>query len=361
MGKRIKLLIICLLLALLASGCWSKREMESQAYILVLGVDLGGKGYKIHAQVGTPVPTKGGNQDKQPVQTLRAEGRNLTEAINSLYLKATKSPDLSHLQMLIFSQELATKGIQPTLDFLRRGFSIRENLRVAVAGTKIEDLLKTKEKLGDQPALAITNQFQVNTQRSSVVQSELKDLVSQVLEPDRQAVLPMLGASEDHFTLGETAVFDGYKMVATLSLPETLGLLLWRNQVDTGWVTVPQADPEEVVSFKIVGGDTKVKTSLKSGKLQVQAQVKLVLDVEEMVPVDREELEIRAKHYFVNRLANTLEVAKEKGDFLGIGAVLRRQDNPGWQKVRDNWLRVLRQGEFDLRCTVQIRGQGPIR
>lgn len=359
--KRTDLLIGLLVLSLLASGCWGKREMESQAYILVLGIDQGGKGYKIYAQVGTPIETKGEGKESEPIETLTADGRDLTEAINSLFLRTTKSPDLSHLQMLIFSKELAAGGIQPALDFLRRNLSIRENIRVVVAGTKIEDLLKTQEKLGNQPALAIINQFQVNTQRSVVVQTELKDLLSHLLEPDREAVLPLIGSSEDHFTLGESAVFQGYKMVDTLTQPETLGLLLWQDRVINGSVTIPQGDPNKVASFRVISSKTKVKVSLKGDQLQVRAQVDAVLDLEEMVDQKAEELEKYAKHYFVNRLYNTLQIAKDKGDFLDLGAVLRRQDLKGWQRVKEKWKEVLEQGEFDLRCRVEIRGQGPVR
>ncbi|HBI55824.1 MAG TPA: hypothetical protein DDY38_03230, partial [Firmicutes bacterium] len=193
MKKRIDILISILIVALLISGCWSRREMESLVYILVLGIDQGENGnFKIYAQVGKPNQSTGGGGEQPVFQTLTAEGRDMSEAVADLFLKSSKTPDLSHLQLLIFSNKLAANGIQQVLDFLRRDFSIRENIRVAVAAVNIEDLLKIEEKLGNQPAMAIINQFLINTQRSTVVQAEFKDLVSQMLEPDLQAVLPMI-------------------------------------------------------------------------------------------------------------------------------------------------------------------------
>ncbi len=367
MKKRTDILILILMVALLISGCWSRREMESLSYILVLGIDQGEDGgFKIYAQVGKPRQSEGGGGGgggEQPVfHTLTSEGRDMSEAVNKLFLKSTKIPDLSHLQLLIFSTKLAAKGIQQVLDFLRRDFSLRENIRVAVAEVSIEDLLKVEEKLGNQPALAIINQFLINTQRSTVVQAEFKDLVSQLLEPDLQAVLPMIGASEDRFTLGKTAVFDGYKMAATLDMPETLGLQLWRDQVRTGYVTIPQSDPGKVVSFKIINSKTKVRVSWKNNKLFVQANTDMTLDIQEMLDIDSKELKTRAKHYFVNRMRDTLQVAKDEGiEFLGISALLRREDPKKWESVKNRWQEVLLQAEYDLRCNVRIRGQGPVR
>ncbi|MDD2283770.1 MAG: Ger(x)C family spore germination protein [Eubacteriales bacterium] len=363
MKKRIDILISILIVALLISGCWSRREMESLAYILVLGIDQGENGnFKIYAQVGKPNQTTDGGGEQPVFQTLTSEGRDMSEAVADLFLKSTKIPDLSHLQLLIFSNKLAANGIQQVLDFLRRDFSIRENIRVAVAAVNIEDLLKIEEKLGNQPAMAIINQFLINTQRSTVVQAEFKDLVSQMLEPDLQAVLPMIGASEDRFTLGKSAVFDGYKMAATLDMPETLGLQLWRDRVKTGYVTIPQSVPGKVISFKIINSKTKVRANLKDNKLFVQANIDITLDIQEMFEVDSEELKMRTKHYFVNRMRDTLQVAKDEGiEFLGISALLRREDPQKWEEVKNSWKEVLQQAEYDLRCNVHIRGQGPVR
>ena len=286
MKKARILLIALLILTLTASGCWSRREMESLAYILVLGIDeVENGGFKIYAQVGKPSQVEGGGgAGERPVfHTLTSEGRDMSEAVAKLFLKSTKIPDLSHLQLLIFSKKLAASGVQQVLDFLRTDYSIRENVKVAVADVNILDLLKIEEKLGNQPALAIINQFLINTQRSTAVQAELKDLISQLLEPDRQAVLPIIGAGEDRFTLGKTAVFDGYKMAAILDMPETLGLQLWHDQVRTGFVTIPLTVPGKVVSFKIINSNTKVKVSWKENKLVVQANTDMTLDIQEML------------------------------------------------------------------------------
>ncbi|HCX77816.1 MAG TPA: hypothetical protein DG577_00225, partial [Firmicutes bacterium] len=132
MKKRIDILISILIVALLISGCWSRREMESLVYILVLGIDQGENGnFKIYAQVGKPNQSTGGGGEQPVFQTLTAEGRDMSEAVADLFLKSSKTPDLSHLQLLIFSNKLAANGIQQVLDFLRRDFSIRENIRVA--------------------------------------------------------------------------------------------------------------------------------------------------------------------------------------------------------------------------------------
>ena len=337
--------------------------MEIQAYILVLGIDVGEDGgYKIYAQVGEPAGNKNSSQEEPLFKTLVSQGRNLSEAVARLFLESTKEPELAHLQLLILSGKIASEGVRPVLDFLRRDLGVRENIRVVVAAAEMEDLLKVEEKLSNQPALAIINQFIINSKRLTMVQAELRDFISQILEPDLQAALPMIGIGEDRFTLGETAVFDGYKMVATLTLPETMGLQLWRNQVRRGLVTIPLTDLGEAVSLEIIECKTKLAVRWLSDRLSIQVNSDVTLDIKEMVQIDSKELKKRVQHYFVNRLRDTLGVAQEKGvDFLGLSAALRRQDLPAWRSIDKNWTSLLRAGEFDLRCRVVIRGQGPIR
>lgn len=366
MTSKTRLLLATLLILTLAlSGCWSRREMESLAYILVLAIDEGEKGgVTIYAQVGTPAQSSesGGSGDKPAFNTLTTEGRNMTEAVANLFLKSTKIPDLSHLQLLIFSEKIATSGLHQVLDFLRRDYSLRENVRVAVAEDKVEDILKVEEQLSSQPALAIINQFLINTRRSTVVQSDLKDLISHMLEPDHQAVLPIIGAGQDRFTLGKTAVFDGYKMAATLDMSQTLGLQFWQNQIRQGQVTIPTFSPGEVISFSIVNSDTSIKIRWQNNKLHVRSDVTIRVDMQEMEDVEAGELKKRISHYIVNRMRDTLEVAKDEGiDFLGLSAKFRRQDLEIWRRENPRWGEVLQQAEYDLRCVVHIRGQGPIR
>ena len=82
-------------------------------------------------------------------------------------------------------------------------------MRVAVTAEDLGKLLSVEHPLSAQPSLAIANHFEIAAQRSAMVQVELMDMVAQLLEPDREAVLPVIEVKEDKFTLGKTAVFKG--------------------------------------------------------------------------------------------------------------------------------------------------------
>lgn len=355
------LLLICC--TLLGSGCWGRREMETQAYILVLGVDLlAPNKVKIYAQVGLPSAEPGGQGEGPMFQTITAEGIDMSDALDNMFLENTKRPDLTHLQAIIFSERLAKEGLWHVLDNLRRDVNVRSNVRVAVTAEDLEKLLSVEHPLSAQPSLAIANHFEIAAQRSAMVQVELMDMVAQLLEPDREAVLPVIEVKEDKFTLGKTAVFQGDELKKIIDKEQTLGLLLWRNRVRNGVISTPQLGKEKVVSYRILTSKTDVTTRWQGEKLHVQVYVDMMVDVAEIhgqVQVDLEEL---AANYIAHRLNKVLATAKEeKVDFLNIAVHFRRADPRRWKELQDQWAEVLAEANYDLRCRVHIRGQGQIR
>lgn len=336
--------------------------METLAYILVMGVDSTPAGNtRLVAQVGLPSTEPANGGEGPVISTLVAEGRDMTEAMDNLFLQSTKRPNLNHLRLVVFSEKLAREGVEPYLDFLRRTTSVRLNIKVAVSRDDTEKLLALEEPLSTQPALAIVNQFSYNAERSSVVQVELMDLVSQLLEPDRQFALPLVESGEDMFSLGKTAVFQGDKMVGTLDRNQTFGLLLWRNRVRGGVFTLPQ-NQEDVASFRIITSASEVSTHWDGEILHVQIKTNTVVDINEVHGPDQEALESIVSNFINNQLKSVLSVARDsETDFLNIAVVMRRSNPQAWAAQKDRWADVLREAQYSYESRAHIRGQGQVR
>lgn len=359
---RLATCLILIISLLLSSGCWSRREMENLAYILVLGIDLTPEGnVKLFAQVGLPSTDPGGGEEPL-FETITAEGRNINDALDRMFLESTKRPFLSHLRLVIFSENLAREGLWHVLDFLRRDISVRANIRTAVTTQDLEELLSVEEPLSSQPSLSLANQFNVNIQRSAVVDIELMDLVAQVLEPDREAAMPVIQAGEDIFILGKTAVFKGDQLLTILEREETFGLSFWRDEVNGGVFTVAQHGKEDVVSFRITSSSSKLTTKWDGKTLHVRIDTDTVVDVSELHGDIQVDLENLASRHVFQRMEDVLNVARrEESDFLGIAVSFRRKNPQVWKELQQRWEEVLRSAKYDINTRVHIRGQGQIR
>jgi len=364
-GKKNKL-ILALFLTIIslanAAGCWSRRELEGLAYVLMLGIDTTPEGnFKIFAQVGLPTqPSQGG--EGPVIAVLTTEGRDLTEALDNLHHQSTRQPDLSHLRMVVLSEKFAREGFESALDLLRRDTRIRLNCWIAVADQDIGKMLMMEDPLKSQPASAVTRLLEINIKRSSVAQVEILDLVTMLLEPDREPYLPIIEVTEERWILGKTAVFRGDRMAAILDKDQTFGLLLWHDEVSNGVFTVPQPGEERDISYRIISSATRVSTRWNGDRLQVRARVESTLDIAEIRGQDPHNAAALANAYIIKRMKDAVDVAWEQGtDFLGLAANFRRTDPQGWSALQNKWNTVLRDAEYDVQGKVTIRGQGQTR
>lgn len=364
LARRIRFAVTIILIAALlsSSGCWSRRELEELAYVLIMGLDTTPEGnIKLFAQVG--LPTQASDSAEGPVAVImQAEGRDMTEALENIHLQSTRQPDLSHLRMIIISEKFAREGIESILDYLRRNTGVRLNIRVAITDKDFEEMLTIDDPLNSHPAQAIVRLFEINANRSSVVPVEIMTLVSQILEPDREAILPIIEVTEERWLLGKTAVFRGDRMAAALNREQTFGLLLWRNEVTDGTITVPYPNENRDVSFSILSSSTRISTGWDGNKLVVRVRLDSTLDIWEIRGERPEDVDAVANTYMINQMHDVANIARDKGiDFLGLAIHFRRTDPQRWNALQSDWPNVLKDAEFDLQGRVNIRGQGQIR
>lgn len=345
-------------LLLLGPGCWSRREPESLAFILVLGIDRTETGdIKLAAQVGLPVQRDG--EDGPGLKVITAQGKNISAALDSLFMQMSKRPFLSHIRLVVFGAELAREGIGPYLDFMRRDIRMRGNVKTAVAGSDLEGLLTIEDFLGSQPSLAIVDQFNINASRSQVYRVEIMDVVSMLAEPDRQVVMPVIETGADKYTLGKTAIFQGDKMVATADRNQTLGLLLLRNRVRDGVFTVTDFQ-NNYAAVRILNSSTRLDTWWQNSRLHVLVEVDINAEIIEKAG-RVEDLETRAAHYVVNLMGETVELVQQsKSDVAGFAVDFRRRDPVRWRELAPRWGEVISDANLDLRCRVKILRQGQI-
>ncbi|MTI96851.1 MAG: Ger(x)C family spore germination protein [Firmicutes bacterium] len=357
--KGFSLLIVLLTVCLTLSGCWSRREMEGLAYILILGIDRSETGdIKLVAQFGLPATEEAG--DEPPVTTITAEGRDFNEALDDMFTQSSRRPYLSHLRLVVLGEELAKSGIWQSMDFLRRDVRMRLNTKIVVTQEDLEDLLETVETMHSQPALAIIDQFRFNAERSRIVRAEIMDVVAMLLEPDLEPVMPMIEAGEDRFTMGETAIFSGPIMVGQANKNQTFGLLLLQNRVRGGVVVVPCGEDTHA-ALQILSSNTNIETSWLDDQLHVSVLVESKMQLNEFACTDAPDLQRTVEHHLVNLMNETIELSRDLDtDFMGLAFHFRRTYPEQWSALRDRWPEILNEASFDLQSRVHIRRQGQI-
>lgn len=136
--KSFRIIIPAILTALLLSGCVG-TEPNDIAYVVAMGFDEGDNdNYKITIQFAKPTQISGGAAEEggkggDIVENVVVEAPNIYSAINVANNIVSKKFSLSHTKIMVFSKEIAEKGIDDILETLIRSYEVRPDTYMAVA------------------------------------------------------------------------------------------------------------------------------------------------------------------------------------------------------------------------------------
>ena len=126
-NKWILLTTFFLLSTLLICGCWSRKEVETLAFVTTIGIDKAEEPGKVELTLQTVDTTKisppgsgGGGGDDKPVLNLKKTGNTVFEAIRKFNYESSRRPFFPHSQALIYGEEIAREGVGKYIDFIER-------------------------------------------------------------------------------------------------------------------------------------------------------------------------------------------------------------------------------------------------
>lgn len=300
-GRRPRAITLALLLPLLLTGCWDRREIVDLAIVSVVGLDLAKQG-GIELTVQLPVPQEipgpvatgggsggGGRSDPRqpPVLLLTSTGRTVQDAADRLQERLSRQLFWAHNVAVVLGEDLARQGILPILDFFTRQRETRLRTLVLVARGRARDVLNAVPRLDVLPSEGIreTVAFRLGPEidlrdMAQMLIAEGTDPIATLVEvvyptplspppPDAGGGDPGGGGGQGgparpggpgsqggsrrepppeppqprgqfvgRMRVAGTAVFKGDRLVGFLDDRETRGLLWVRDEVEVGGTTL---------------------------------------------------------------------------------------------------------------------------
>lgn len=385
------------------------------AYPIALGFDKGSTNeLRMTMQIAVPTNIAGGESggggDGESSSTVIAvETPSIYSGLNMLNSFISKQINLSHIKVIVFSQEIAQEGISKYLHAMIRNREFRPNVSIIVSRCSAEEFIDAvKPKLETNPAkyyellldayryTGFTTDTQLidfynKSERSSIQpvavladvskykSSDEFDLSSSTykekgrsfpLEGDFKAGdLPKLGGL--NIEIMGLAIFDGGKMVGELDGEETSYNLMVEGKFNSMYFTMP--DPikkDDLVVLQLrrsrltekkvemIGDKPKliVKVHLEGDILSVQSGINY--ESGENVKLLQSATEAYIKDGIIKYLDKSTKVFKTDTNGFGNkvkGKFLTWQE---WQEF--DWLSKYKEATYDVEVDVAIRRPGLI-
>jgi spore germination protein KC len=175
-----KIIVICLLCfsCSLSTGCWNRKEIDSLAFVIAVGIDPSKKGYLVSSQVAnTAALTKQGVMNAPTFFVYSTAGKTIFDAVRNATHSSPNKLFWSHTKVLVLSEDVAKKGLKPVLDFFARDAEERRNFLLVITPEKAKDIIKADIKTTTIPALTLSELLEAYKFSSQTAYINLNDFL----------------------------------------------------------------------------------------------------------------------------------------------------------------------------------------
>lgn len=392
--KRIGLALALLVVVLLTSGCWDRKEIENRGYVLGVGIDsaspnptgrydlerafqeTGKRKYRLTYELRKFRTEKGGEKAGGGAEqglTYSAEAESLFAATRAINSQTNFSMFLEDIQAMVVSEEVARQGLKEVFDFFDRDPEMRRRTRVFITQERAEDLLTHKSKSGELNSLAIAK-LDVNAKKKTPtigIGSEF-GYIAESINAKQGFSIPMLYLEKDILKAAGSALFNRQaKLVAVADEYEEIGNKILRGKLEYGLIVVQNpGNPESVLVFELFESKIKLKPDFSQEAVRVLIEGDFIGSVGEKIPIQNKLMD--AEYYNAAAKAVSEELTKHvyaalnkaqsmKVDTIEFGSMIRRKNPKYWEAVKTRWEEeIFPTVQANTHFKVKIRGTGMV-
>lgn len=366
---------LLLIIPLLCTGCWDRKEIEERTAALAIAVDKDPEDpeqYKVSIQIAIPFKVSGstggaeGKDGDQTVQVISSTGRSLSECFQRMQRRLNEQLFFGHTRVIAIGEEVASEGIQEILDPLRRHPEIRRLLWPVVVRGKAITLLEASPSLTQIPMVFTMRLIQSGISMQTIPNMILGDFYVDLSSNSREPFMNFFEINGNEVEWSGIALFKGDRMIGQLGPKSTWDLMRVREnkngesmllELDDGefvYITLEQIRERNRVSLE--DGKVVVRTSMEmEGKLNEKITEKNLFTVEQFSILEQKVEEVlneRSKE-MLERLQHHYKV-----DTIGYGGLIKAFYPKIWKQI--DWKEEYPRADIEITYEYHLRNIGMV-
>lgn len=384
--KKIKILILIFILSNLATGCWNYHELNDLAITTGIAIDIKDEKYVVSYMIANAKKSQGeSNKQEASSVVYSGEGDSISSAYMDLNSKNPKIPYISHLEVIVISEDAAKKGVINIIDFLMRNPESRKEFFVVLSkDTSASSILETLSPLESFPSQNVANNIVSNKEdQSTIIVEQYSDFVSKLLKEGIQPVLSGVEIEGDKEEGKEQSSLESSKPSSTIKIhtigifkedkllgwadhDETIGINILNNEVgsvlleskcDDEYMAATLTNIKTSTDIKFDGNNPKVKLDVVAEGALVEINCKK--NIEEIEVIN--ELKEMFQKSLKNILTNSIDLAQNQynSDIFGYGNMIHKSNFKKWNEIKDTWDdEIFSNLEFDIKVDISLSSKG---
>lgn len=390
MVKKFLLFVMISNCLLMLTGCWSSKEITELMIVTGMGVDRDSDTgeYKVTLQIINPGEIASQTKtERLEVTTYQTTGESIYEVMRRISTEVPRKMYLSHIQLVIFGEELAKEGIGKTLDFISRNHEFRTDFFILVSkGSSAEDVLNVLTPTEASPSVSLYSAINVSEKIWAPTKGvHLDELLNTLVSDGKQPVLTGVKVSGDRDKGDEVssleqikpaaitkitgfAAFNKDKLVGWLTEKESKGYNYIISNITSTVGSIPCEDGG-IIALEVKKAKTDLQSNIKDGKPSITIKTNIEADLGEIQchmdltkTATIKQIEDDASKQVQTLMEHSITKAKEefKSDIFGFGETIHRQHPKAWKKLKGNWDETFQDLEISFDIHYDIRRIGTI-
>jgi len=380
------LVFMCIFL----TGCWDKVEIDRNAFVSVIGVDVGkdirnkkaledvkpGEPFgerdlkRLNVTFAFPDISKYTSQNPEisSDKFVKTPAYSMEDALSNAVSKSSRTLNLGHSELLLLSDELLQypEQIKEIADFLSRSPLVNRTMYVVMTEGNVEEFFNFNIEMEKTLGTYLTGLMESSKRNASILPVNLNEFLI-LLGDNGNAIIPAIKIDKDknEMLIDGIAIIKGYKHVGILSPQDTTVVEMLRGKLISGKKVIYK--DKVPIDFEIDNLERKIKVTEDNGKLLFKINIDIEGRIKEY-KVDRElfydDTIEEIEKYFSNSLSEegqkiARRVQREYGvDIFGFREQITKFMPSTWEKVKGDWEKAFKDAEIDVNVDVKARRIG---
>ncbi len=373
-----KIKILILFLVLFMTGCWNYKELNETAIATGMAIDYDKGEYEVSLLFANG---KTKEEDKSQITLFSARGNTIYEAIKNISLTTPKDIYISHLSVVIISDEIAKNGLTPVLDYLLREPQSHQNFYIILAKEeKAKNILSIINPLADYPSQNITSSIKITEKlQARITNASFNKFVSKLMQKGISPVtnsIILIGNEENGtkkeeqqnsvtsaFTKLDTiGIFKDDKLVSWTTNDESIGINMLLNDIESLYLEIPCDNNNNIIvstsSYKInnVISKNKINVNIKTNGLI--NEVGCNIDLQQ--PNNIEDIEKQAEKKLKDYTYKAIKKAKiYDTDIFGYGNMIYKKYPRYFNNIKD-WNKEFQELSINVNIDLNLNNKGAL-
>lgn len=384
---RVVTLTLMIVIVTLLSGCWDRKELMNVSIVTGMAVDTG-ENHKYRLTVETTAASEVNPRTAEgfaPANIQTLEGDTIAEITHKFNITSEQSFILSHMRLLVISQEVAEKGMIEFMDFLDRNREIRDDFEIVIArDDEAANVLKVNNMYKKSSSLKVYTQLvSMYKEWGGVPELKLNDFIRIYNSDGQTPVLvamkvkgdPKKGGNienmksvtpESKVDVDSLGIIKGGKLLGYVSFYDARNMLFVQNNIKSTVISAVCGKDDKKIGYRVTSSVTKVKAVEKNGvpTFTIRINTGGFLQGTQCLtnfkkPYAFEEFEKSVNEMMEKEISGTIEKMKEpSADIFGLGELLKDQDYKHFKKYRDNWDEGFAKSKINIVFDSEIKRTG---